>query len=307
MTPDSYKRILELESTPEALEASIKYLAKRMKPFLQTLEPVLICYPDQGPASLGNIFKEAVLRCEATPVFLGPDYRWKTLLHTAFETHANTVVGHPLVILGLMKLAKATATPLYVYDVIVGGYPFARWMTNGLMQGLDCKIWGFYALKGGPAIAGFTCSQGAGIHIREDVLLPYVLDDQGARLTGRTGHLYFQSAKDSDVIYDAREHAVVHYQPCSCGSDDPRVAETLYVGNDNPERAALDELFLSWSSVLDYKIDKTESGTALELVVFPGESLPKLPTFAKMNVRPWNPEEDTPFCMRRFTKIPEKD
>lgn len=308
MTQDAYQKLVELETTPEALDATADYLARQMKPFLQTLEPVLICYPDQGPTSLGGIIKEAVLRCEAMPVFWGPDYRWKSLLQTAFTTHANTIVGHPLVVLGLMKLAKATGTPLYIYDVIVGGYPFARWMVNGLKQGLDCKLWGFYALRGGPVFAGFTCCQEAGIHIREDVLKPIGRDEDGELLHGGVrGRLYFQSAKDPDVIYDPKETAVIHYQSCSCGSDEPRVAETHYVGSDNPSRALMEEKFLAWSSVLDYRAEYTEFGTALELVVFPGESLPKLPTFAKLNVRPWNPETDIPFCMRQFAeKIEEK-
>lgn len=308
MTQDCYKKILEMETTPEALEATIRYLAERMKPFLQTLEPVLICFPDDGPASLGGVFKEAVLRCDATPVFWGPDYRWKELLRIAFDTHANTLVGHPLVILGLMKLAKATATPLYVYDVIVGGYPFARWMVDGLKKGLDCKIWGCYAVRSGPVLAGFTCEQEAGIHIREDVFRPFVLDQEGNEMSGpKRGRLYFTSSKDPEIIYDPEETALVHYQPCSCGCDAPRVVETNYVGPENPSRGLLDEKFLAWSSVLDYRAEYTESGSALELVVFPGESIPKLPSVAKLSVRHWNPEEDIPFCMQKYTaKIPEK-
>lgn len=305
---DSYEKILALETTPEALAATAQYLAKQMKPFLQTLEPVLICFPDEGPASLGAIFREAVLLCDATPVFWGPDYRWKELLRLAFDTHANTVVGHPMVVLGLMKLARATATPLYVYDVILGGYPFGRWMVNGLRSGLDCKVWGCYAVKASPVLAGFTCLQETGIHVRGDVLQPVVLDEDGAEIiNSRRGRLYFRSAKAPEVVYDPQETAVVHFHPCSCGCDAPRVVETNYVGTDQPSRAMLEEKILSWSSVLDFRTERTESGAALEMVVFPGESIPKLPSFAKQQVRIWDPEQDIPFCMERYTrKIAEK-
>lgn len=302
-----FQQLYELETTPEALDATVHYLAERMKPFLQTLEPVLICFPDEGPKSLGGIFRRAVEMCEATPIFWGPDYRWKTLLHMAFETHANTIVGHPLVVLGLMKLSKATATPLYVYDAIVGGYPYARWMINGLRDGLDCKLWGFYALKAGPFFCGLTCSQEAGMHFRRDVFHPVVKDADGNEIFGRRGRLYFVSTKNPELVHDTNETAIVHYQPCACGCEDPRVVETNYVGEDNPTRALLEEKFLAWSSVLDYRAEYTEFGTALEMVVFPGESIPKLPSFAKLNVRPWNPEVDIPFCMEHFArKISEK-
>lgn len=305
---DAYEKLLKLETAPEALEASVCYLAARMKPFLSTLEPVLICFPDEGSASLGGVFKEAVLRCEATPVFWGPDYRWKELLRIAFDIHANTVVGPPQVVLGLMKLAKATATPIYVYDVIVCGDPFSHWMVNDLKNGLDCKVWGCYAVRSGPVIAGFSCQQEAGIHIREDVFVPNVPSQPECAVYGtRRGRLFFNSVKDPEIVFDPLEEALVHHQPCSCGCDEPRVIETNSLREDNRARELMEDKFLAWSSVLDYNAEKTESGMALELVVFPGESLPKVPSAAKLNVRPWNPEEDIPFCMRRFAlKIPEK-
>ena len=303
---DVYQMILELETTPEALEATVRYLAEKIKPFLSTLEPVLICFPDDGPASLGGVFKEAVLRCEARPVIWGPDYRWKELLRVAFDTHANTIIGHPLVVLGLMKLARATATPLYIYDVILCGDPFAHWMVDDLKAGLDCRVWGCYAVHSGPVVAGFSCEQEAGVHIREDVFYLQLESDQSEQTGMTRGRLLFSSAKKPELIYDPEQMVVLQRQDCSCGCEEPRVLEANSLKEDNLSRARLEDRFLAWSSVLDYHVEKTESGMSLELVVFPGEPLPKVPSVAKLTVRPWNPE-DIPFCMRQYTsKIPEK-
>lgn len=291
---DSYEKLLELETAPEAIEATVQYLARLMKPFLQTLEPVLICYPDDGPASLGGIFKEAVIRCEAAPVFWGPDYRWMELLRIAFDTHANTLIGHPQTVLGLMKLAKVTKTPLYIYDMIVGGDPFPRWMVDGLKSGFDCNVWGCYAVRSGPIVAGFSCAQDAGIHIREDVFVPRIVAEPNGEVS-KWNRFLFASAKNSDILYDPEQVMRIHYQPCSCGCDEPRVVETKSVRPDVLSKYNLDELLLTWSSILDYRVEYGESGIALDLVVFPGEPLPKLPSFAKLVIRPWNPSEDIPF------------
>ena len=297
---DAYQKLLKLETTPEALEATVCYLSAQIKPFLQTLEPVLICYPDAGPASLGGLFKEAVLRCDAKPILWGPDYRWRELLRIAFDTHANTVVGHPQVVLGLMKMARATSTPLNIYNVIVCGDPFSHWMVNDLKNGLDCKVWGCYAVKSGPVIAGFSCVQEAGIHIREDVFLPVVPNQpEDAPFVSGRGKICFRSAKNPEIIFDPMEESLIHYQPCSCGCDAPRVIETSSLQEEKRSRALLEERFLVWSSVLDYHAEKTEFGMALELVVFPGESLPKIPSAAKLRVRPWDPENDIPFCLSK--------
>ena len=304
---DAYEKLLKLETTPEALEATVSYLAGRIKPFLQVLEPVLICYPDEGPQSLGGIFKEAVLRCQAKPVFWGPDYRWMELLRIAFDTHANTIIGHPLVVLGLMKLARATATPLYAYDVIVCGDPFAPWMVEGIKKGFDCNTWGCYAVRSGPVVAGFSCQQYAGIHIREDVFRPALCQEGEESWIPNHGRLYFTSAKDPSIVYDPEQTARIHYQPCCCGCDEPRAVDVKAVNAEDLLREHLENELLTWSSVLDYKVEYTEFGAALELVVFPGEPIPQLPSFAKLRVRHWNPKEDIPFCIREIaTKIPEK-
>ncbi len=300
---DVYQKILELETTEEALEATVSYLTDRMRPFLSVLEPVLICFPDEGPASLGGVFKAAVLRCHAKPVLWGPDYRWKELLRLAFDTHANTVIGHPLVVLGLMKLARATATPLYIYDVIVCGDPFSHWMVDDLKKGLDCRVWGCYAIRFGPVVAGFSCNQEAGVHIRADVLRPYLVTENAPG--SNRGRLYFSSAKEPEITYDPEHLALLHNHGCSCGCDEPRVGEVNSLREDKLSSELLESRFLAWSSVLDYHAEKTESGMSLELVVFPGESLPKVPSAAKLKVRAWDPE-DVPFCMRKYaSKIAE--
>ena len=79
-------------------------------------------------------------------------------------------MASPWVILGLMKLSKFTKTPLYASDVVLGGYPYAKWMVEDVEKGMDCRVWGCYAIRSGPVIAGFTCNQGAGIHIRDEIL-----------------------------------------------------------------------------------------------------------------------------------------
>ena len=294
---ENYCKLLELETTPEALESTVNYLVRLIKPFLQTLEPVLICFPDDGPTSLGGVFKEAVLRCEALPVFLGSRYTWAEMLRVAFDTHANTLIGHPLAMLGLTKLAMFTGTPLYIYDVIAAGEPFSRWMVNGIKDGLDCKVWGCYAVRSGPVIAGFSCTQEAGIHIREDVFQHVVdLNDNESAGVVR-GRLHFLSTKNPELEYDPEQYVHVQYQPCSCGCDCPRIVESRSINQGSLSREVLEEKLLSWSSVLDYRAVETESGLNLEVVVFPGELLPKLPSCAKLTVRNWNPDEDVPFYL----------
>ncbi len=74
------------------------------------------------------------------------------------------------------------------------------------------------------------------------------------------------------------------------------------VQDRNPELTELHEKLLQWSSILDCRMAKTEYGLELELVAFPGEKLPKLPTAAKRIVRAFNPETDEPFTPGQVQK-----
>lgn len=52
-----------------------------------------------------------------------------------------------------------------------------------------------------------------------------------------------------------------------------------------------------WTSVLDFKLEKTAAGLSLEMIVFPREKLPKLPSFAKLMIREWDADKDCPVNM----------
>lgn len=201
------------------MERTVSGLAEQMRVFLKKGERVLICL-DDAPGSLGELFRLAVEECEAVPLMWGTDLRWKTMLKLAFIHKARTIVCVPLVALGLAKLARAKATPLYIHNVVTVGYPCLDWMSEGIINGLDCKV--------------------------RNWDLPGVEDAQ------------WDALPDQQLLRASRE-------------------------------------IMEWTSVLDCRLRKGESGLDIEIVVFPGEKLPKLPSCAKLNVRPWNPDTDVPF------------
>ncbi|MBQ8236914.1 MAG: hypothetical protein IJZ39_02030 [Oscillospiraceae bacterium] len=303
MITKTVNRLTELETTQEALERTRKYLRCRLEEILRPNEKILVCFPDDGPASLGGMIGQVLRECRCEPIFWCTDYRWKGLLRQAFVDSVDAIFGPPLLVLGLMKMARATSTPLSIYNAFLAGYPYTSWMTEGIKRGLDCRIWGCYWIGDGPVIAGFTCPKEAGMHIRADIFEARICDEQGQlKPDAQRGALTLHYRPEPGLVYDTQETAKIWHQPCSCGCDDARIVETVFVGDDDPSKTMLEERFLAWSSVLDYRVKRTECGLDLELVVFPGESLPKITSCARLTVRPWNPDADVPFCMERYAK-----
>ncbi len=209
------------------MDETTAYIAEHLT-FLRPNEYVLLCYADREEGSIGWIFHQAIRRRGGVPIWIEPDLRWKTMLRQAFSSRAVAVVGEPLVILGLVKLAKFNRTPLYIRHAVTTGYTCKAWMHEAIVKGLDCQVYDY-----------------------------------------------------SDLTEQSME----------IPAEDP-VLEQL--------RAELH----GWSSILDCSVYRGGYGLELELVVFPREKLPALPSCARQVVCAWDPERDVPFPLDKTRKIP---
>lgn len=290
MEHPAYEKIAAIASTPEELAKTQEYVVSHLRQFLKNQDTVLICFRAQNPWDLGSIFREAVLALEGTPVLAGPDYRWKTLLRQAFSTHATVIIGPPLVILGLSKVARATGTPLNIHHVVTSGYPCADWAIEGIGKGLDCAPWGCFCPGIGPLVSGFSCGKSPGVHIRDD-RYRVTVDAQD----GEVGQIRLHSRLLPEIVLPLGDCGRIETAPCACGCDTPRLVDIAAPQRLGPELDELYQQLHSWTSILDCRLEKGEHGLEIELVVFPGEKLPKLPSCAKRIIRAWKPEQDEPF------------
>ena len=294
MNEIAYNQMVAMASKPEAVEKTICYLQKQISTFLRKQDRVLICFENTS-GDFGFIMEQAVLRCNAIPV-IPEDFRWKTLLKVSFANRCTAIVGAPLLVLGLSKLAQRMQTPLYFRNVILAGYPSAVWMIDGIRKGLDCKIHGCYDPGSGALVAGFSCDNSGSIHLRSEEYGVDIVDDQGCSVPdGELGEVVLYSTDMPELRFATGDFARINRTPCSCGCDSIRVLDFDTVRCVDPDLSKLGEQFHKWTSVLDCRLFKTAYGLELEIVTFPGEKLPKLPSCAKQVIRNWNPETDMPF------------
>lgn len=287
-----------LVSSDEMIGKTVEYLASCLQRFLRQHDRLLICFPDEGKGSLGNMLARASSRVGATPVFWGRDRRWKTLLRIAFTTRATAIAAPPLLVLGLSKLAKATGTPLYFRNVLITGYPCLDWMIDGIGRGFDSQVWGCFCPGTGAVVGGFSCSRSRGVHIRDDEFEIGIEGPEGEALPeGDLGHPVIIPKRQPHMRCASGLRARLDSTPCDCGQASPRLMDITAGELSNSELAKVGREVLQWTSVLDCDIRIGESGLEMELVVFPGEKLPRLPSCAKQVVRPWDGERDVPMAL----------
>ena len=303
MYHEIYKKIVEKSMEPDALERSIVYLEEHLGAFLRKKERVLICFQNHQEGDLSWLMKQAVLRCGAVPVVWGPQRTWKNLMRQAFSNKVTAIIGTPLVLLGLTKLIKHNATPLFIRKVISSGYPCPEWMVEGIVKGFDCEMGGCFGFERSGIVAGFACGHSSGVHLRIGEYGMDIVDAQGRSLpAGELGEMVLYPKSAPELRYPMGENACIAPEECPCHSTSPRLLQMGYGRATDPDLEKLGEYLQSWTSVLDCRLEKGESGLEIELVVFQGEKLPKLPSAAKLVIRPWNPDKDEPFPYYNLVK-----
>ena len=277
------------------MEKTIGYVQEKMSQFLRKGDRVIICFSDEKETDLGSIFAKAAKACGAVPINWGEDHRWKSLLRLVFGFRGCTLIAPPLVILGLSKLARATATPLNISNAVMAGYPCTDWMIRGIGSGLDCKSWGCFDVEHPAAVAGFSCHKGNGVHISSNAFRVGIWDELDQPVpSGKLGAVVLEDLNDGRILRTC-DRGRISDRPCGCGSLDPLLLDLSLGNNVDHELLALSNSINRWTSVLDCRIQRGENGLEIEIVVFTGEKLPKLPTCAKLVVRSWDSEVDAPF------------
>lgn len=295
-----YNRIVELAREEGTQERTIAYLAEHLGHFLRKNERVFICFSNYEKGNLTWLMEQAVLRCEAVPVIWGPERLWKTLLQQAFVNKVTAIIGSPLLLLGLSKLRRQSQTPLAIRRVITAGYPAPAWMINGIVEGLDCEMGGCFTLDISGAVAGFACGHSWGVHIREEEYGVDIVDACGDRVPdGQMGEIVLYPRNNPDLRWPLGEGGRLETAPCKCGSKTVRMMDMVWHWGQDPALLELAQMLHSWTSVLDCHVNRGELGLEIELVCFQGEKLPKLPTAAKLVVRPWDPHTDAPYSIAK--------
>ena len=303
MEQAAYCKIMEKLAEPAEVEKTVSYLAKHLGAFLRKGERVLICFPFRREYSLSWFMEQAALRCGAIPV-VWEDSLWKTLLRQAFLNKVTAIIGPPLILLGLMKLKRYNGTPLSVRKVITAGYPCPDWMVDGLVKGFDCEVGGCFGLEHSGIVAGFACGQSWGVHLRDDAYGVDIVDDQGRSLPeGHQGQIVLYPKKYPKLRLPIGDTAYITTETCPCGSKAPRLLNMCYGGLMDLELDALANHLMSWTSILDCHVKRGEFGLEIEIICFQGEKLPQLPSAARLVIRPWDPQTDTPLLHASSLKI----
>lgn len=251
--------------TGQDTEHTIGFFAAGISEMLSLGEKCLIAFPFTGPFGLGDLIAQAVERLGGIPVKAGFGLPWEDLISLVRETKPETYIGFPVTLLSLFRLY---AGPFPIRRALVSGDACPEGVINQLAQALGSKLYPHYGSRECGLGGAVTCSAFEGMHLRENHIIPEIVDAQGNVLPeGEYGELVITTigADAMPLIrYRTGDYTRI-LPPCSCGGVTKRL-DTVSRRDGKLSIEELDSALFSLPQLIDYRITDRE-GLKIEAAV----------------------------------------
>lgn len=203
--------------TAEDTAHTVGFFAAGISEMLSAGEKCFIAFPFTGPFGLGDLIAQAVERLGAVPIKAGFGQTWGEMIALAQETRPETYIGFPVTLLSLIRMY---GEDFPIKRALVSGDACPDGVMQQLEKALGSKLYPHYGSRECGLGGAVTCPAFEGMHLRENHIIPEIIDQQGNVLPdGEYGEL---------VITTIGAHAMplVRYRtgdftrilpPCPCG------------------------------------------------------------------------------------------
>lgn len=162
--------------TEKDTEQTIGLFTAGISEMLAAGEKCFIAFPFTGPFGLGELIAQAVERLGGYPVRAGFGQPWEEMLSLLEETRPETYIGFPVPLLSLIRLYGQNFP---VKRALVSGDACPAGVMEELEKMLGSKLYPHYGSRECGLGGAVTCSAFEGMHLRENHIIPEIIDEQG--------------------------------------------------------------------------------------------------------------------------------
>lgn len=246
--------------TANDTEHTVGFFAAGISEMLCAGEKCLIAFPFTGPFGLGDLIAQAVERLGGIPIKAGFGQTWGELISLVRQTQPETYVGFPVTLLSLVRLYPA---PFPIRRALVSGDACPAGVMEELEKALGSKLYPHYGCRECGLGGAVTCSAFEGMHLRENHIIPEIIDSQGNVLPeGEYGELVITTiGADAMPLIRYRTGDYTRLlPPCKCGGVTRRL-DTVSRREGRISIEALDSALFRIPELIDYRIQ--DNGTLL--------------------------------------------
>ena len=220
---------------------------------LSSGEKCLIAFPFTGPFGLGDLIAQAVERLGGIPVKAGFGQTWGELMALVRENQPETYIGFPVTLLSLIRMYGDNFP---IQRALVSGDACPAGVMAQLEKALGSRLYPHYGSRECGLGGAVTCPAFEGMHLRENHIIPEIIDEQGNVLPdGEYGELVLTTigADAMPLIrYRTGDYTRI-LPPCPCGGITKRLD---MVSRREGKRAieALDSALFAIPELVDYRV-----------------------------------------------------
>ncbi len=239
--------------TEQDTEHTVGFFAAGISEMLSPREKCLIAFPFSGAFGLGDLIAKAVERLGGIPVKAGFGQTWGEWISLIRETQPETYIGFPVPLLSLIRMYRE---PFPIQRALVSGDACPAGVMKELETALGNKLYPHYGSRECGLGGAVTCPAFEGMHLRENHIIPEIIDGQGNVLPdGEYGELVITTigADAMPLIrYRTGDYTRI-LPPCKCGGVTRRI-DTVSRREGPVSIEALDNILFSISELVDYRV-----------------------------------------------------
>lgn len=238
--------------TERDTEHTVGFFAAGISEMLSEGEKCLIAFPFTGPFGLGDLIAQAVERLGGIPIRAGFGQTWGELASLVRETQPETYIGFPVTLLSLIRMY---GNDFPVKRALVSGDACPEGVMAELENALGNRLYPHYGCRECGLGGAVTCQAFAGMHLRENHIIPEIVDPDGNVLPdGEYGELVLTTI-GSDAMplirYRTGDRTRI-LPPCRCGGITKRIdAVSRREGEISMEK--LDGVLFRIPELVDYR------------------------------------------------------
>ena len=180
-------------------------------------EKCFIAFPFTGPFGLGDLIAKAVENLGGIPVRAGFGQTWGEVLDLIRETKPESYIGFPVV---LLSLARLWGEDFPIQRALVSADACPDGVMEELEKVLGNKLYPHYGSRECGLGGAVTCPAFEGMHLRENHIIPEVIDEHGNVLPdGEWGELVLTTIGLEAmplIRYRTGDYTRI-LPPCPCG------------------------------------------------------------------------------------------
>ena len=238
--------------TEKDTEQTVGFFAAGISEMLAPGERCFIAFPFTGPFGLGDLIAQAVERLGGIPIKAGFGQSWGEMLELLEETRPETYIGFPVTLLSLIRLYGENFP---IRRALVSGDACPKGVMEELEKALGSKLYPHYGSRECGLGGAVTCPSFEGMHLRENHIIPEIIDEQGNVLPdGEYGELVLTTigADAMPLIrYRTGDYTRV-LPPCKCGGVTKRL-DTVSRREGDISMEELDSHLFRLPGLADYR------------------------------------------------------